>query len=244
MITYPRSTEPGKSPVLRLIGVGNAGVNIADRIAARSPIALETVAANSDRQSVSSSVAAAKVAIGPMATHGLGAGGDPDMALEAARESMQELKNCVAGADVVFLCAGLGGGTGSATVPVLAKLARESGAFVAAVVTSPFEFEGRRRAAQARQALVEIEPCARSRGWSSNGGRFPFRSPTCWPSSAVPGIAFSPAGNPPGRTVRRKPWRAPWAARSWTAGARSANAAASLSMSRARRRWASRKSPT
>jgi cell division protein FtsZ len=155
MITYPRSTEPGKSPVLRLIGVGNAGVNIADRIAARSPIALETVAANSDRQSVSSSVAASKVAIGPMATHGLGAGGDPDMALEAARESMQELKNCVAGADVVFLCAGLGGGTGSATVPVLAKLARESGAFVAAVVTSPFEFEGRRRAAQARQALVE-----------------------------------------------------------------------------------------
>jgi cell division protein FtsZ len=91
MITYPRRIEPGKNPVLRLVGVGNAGVNIADRIAMRAAIPLETVAANSDQQSVSASVASSKVAIGPMATHGLGAGGDPETALEAAKESLQDL---------------------------------------------------------------------------------------------------------------------------------------------------------
>jgi cell division protein FtsZ len=159
MITYPRRIEPGKNPVLRLVGVGNAGVNIADRIAMRAAIPLETVAANSDQQSVSASVASSKVAIGPMATHGLGAGGDPETALEAAKESQQDLKNCVAGADVVFLCAGLGGGTGSATIPHLAQFARSNGALVAAVVTSPFQFEGRRRAAQAQRALAEIGNC-------------------------------------------------------------------------------------
>jgi len=156
MITYPRRIEAGKNPVLRLIGVGNAGVNIADRIAMRSTISLETFAVNSDQQSVAASVASTKIAIGPLATHGLGAGGDPDTAIEAAKESMQELKTAVAGADVVFLCAGLGGGTGSATVPILANLARENGALVAAVVTSPFQFEGRRRTTQAQQALAEI----------------------------------------------------------------------------------------
>lgn len=111
MITYPRWLDrgTGKEPVLRLLGIGNAGVNIADRIAVRASLPLETVALNSDQQSLNASVASRKIALGPMTTHGLGAGGDPEMGLEAARESMSELRQSVDGADVIFLCAGLGG---------------------------------------------------------------------------------------------------------------------------------------
>jgi len=158
MITYPRWLErnTGKEPVLRLLGIGNAGVNIADRIAVRASLPLETVALNSDQHSLNASVASKKTALGPMTTHGLGAGGDPEMGLEAARESIGELRRAVDGADVVFLCAGLGGGTGSATTPQLAELARANGSLVIAVVTTPFHFEGRRRSRQAEEALQGI----------------------------------------------------------------------------------------
>jgi cell division protein FtsZ len=158
MITYPRWLDrgTGKEPVLRLLGIGNAGVNIADRIAVRASLPLETMALNSDQQSLNASVASRKTALGPMTTHGLGAGGDPEMALEAARESMSELRQSVEGADVVFLCAGLGGGTGSATTPQLAELARANGSLVIAVVTTPFQFEGRRRSQQAQEAMQGI----------------------------------------------------------------------------------------
>lgn len=158
MITYPRWLErdTGKEPVLRLLGIGNAGVNIADRIAVRASLPLETVALNSDQQSLNASVASQKTALGPMTTHGLGASGDPERGLEAARESMSEMRQSVQGADVVFLCAGLGGGTGSAVTPQLAELARSNGSLVIAVVTSPFQFEGRRRSQQARDAMQAI----------------------------------------------------------------------------------------
>jgi len=158
MITYPRWLDrgTGKEPVLRLLGIGNAGVNIADRIAVRASLPLETVALNSDQQSLNASVASRKTALGPMTTHGLGAGGDPERALEATRESMSELRQSLEGADVVFLCAGLGGGTGSATTPQLAELARANGSLVIAVVTTPFQFEGRRRSQQAQEAMQGI----------------------------------------------------------------------------------------
>ena len=158
MITYPRWLDrgTGKEPVLRLLGIGNAGVNIADRIAVRASLPLETVALNSDQQSLNASVASRKTALGPMTTHGLGAGGDPERALEATRESMSELRQSLEGADVVFLCAGLGGGTGSATTPQLAELARANGSLVIAVVTTPFHFEGRRRSQQAQEAMQGI----------------------------------------------------------------------------------------
>ena len=158
MITYPRWLDrgTGKEPVLRLLGIGNAGVNIADRIAVRASLPLETVALNSDQQSLNASVASRKIALGPMTTHGLGAGGDPEMGLEAARESMSELRQSVEGADVIFLCSGLGGGTGSAVAPQVAELARANGSLVIAVVTTPFQFEGRRRSQQAQEAMLGI----------------------------------------------------------------------------------------
>ena len=156
MSPYPRYEEPAKEAVIRLIGIGNAGVNITDRLAMRATLPIHTIALNSDQQSLTASVAAQKLVLGPMTTHGLGAGGDPERALDAARESLVELQQAVSGADVVILCAGLGGGTGSAVTPLLAKMAKEKGALVAVVVTSPFQFEGRRRTQQAKDSLSEI----------------------------------------------------------------------------------------
>ena len=156
MSPYPRYQEPAKEAVIRLIGIGNAGVNITDRLAMRAALPVHTVALNSDQQSLTASVAAQKLVLGPMTTHGLGAGGDPERAIDAARESLGELQQVVSGADVVILCGGLGGGTASAIVPLLAKMAKDKGALVSAVVTSPFQFEGRRRAQQAGESLAEL----------------------------------------------------------------------------------------
>lgn len=156
MSPYPRHQESGKTPVLRLVGIGNAGVRIADRIAARADLPLETVAMNSDQQSLNASSSPRKAAIGPMTTHGLGAGGDPERGLDAAKESPGILQEAISGADVLILCAGLGGGTGSAVAPILAKMGRDSGALVAVVATMPFQFEGRRRAQQAKESLEEL----------------------------------------------------------------------------------------
>ncbi len=156
MSPYPRHEEPAREAVIRLIGIGNAGVNIMDRLAIRASLPVEPIALNADQQSLNASVASQKIVLGPMTTHGLGAGGDPERALDAARESLGELRQAVSGGDVVILCAGLGGGTGSAVVPLLAKMAKENGSLVAAVVTSPFQFEGRRRSLQAKESLEEL----------------------------------------------------------------------------------------
>ena len=156
MSPYPRHEEPANEAVIRLIGIGNAGVNITDRLAVRAALPIHAIALNSDQQSLTASVAPQKLVLGPMTTHGLGAGGDPERALDAAKESLGELREAISGADVVIICAGLGGGTGSAVAPLLAKMAKENGSLVAAVVTSPFQFEGRRRAQQAKESLDEL----------------------------------------------------------------------------------------
>jgi len=156
MSPYPHHEEPAKEAVITLIGIGNAGVNITDRLAMRAALPIRTIALNSDQQSLTASVASKKLVLGPMTTHGLGAGGDPERAIDAAKESLGELQEAVSGSDVVILCAGLGGGTGSAVTPLLAKMAKEKGALVVGVVTSPFQFEGRRRSQQASESLVEL----------------------------------------------------------------------------------------
>ena len=156
MSPYPHHEEPAKEAAISLIGIGNAGVNITDRLAMRAALPIRTIALNSDQQSLTASVASKKLVLGPMTTHGLGAGGDPERAIDAAKESLGELQEAVSGSDVVILCAGLGGGTGSAVTPLLAKMAKEKGALVVAVVTSPFQFEGRRRSQQAAESLAEL----------------------------------------------------------------------------------------
>ena len=156
MISFPKYLDRSQTPVVRLVGLGNAGVNLADRITMAGGQGLETVAINSDQLSLTSSVAPVKVSLGPLTTRGLGAGGDPEIGLDAAKESFQEIEDALAGADIIFLCAGLGGGTASGAGGTVAAVAKQSGALLVAIVTSPFGFEGRRRASQAATAFQEI----------------------------------------------------------------------------------------
>lgn len=154
MIAYPRSdtsSEGSEPPSVRIIGLGNAGAQLADRLQMSGHD--DVVVMNTDAQSLLSSIAAKKVPLGQKTTYGLGAGGDPEVGLEAAQESRNDIRSAMEGAKIVFLCAGLGGGTASGAVPILAQAARETGAVVFSIVTSPFSFEGRRRSRQATDAI-------------------------------------------------------------------------------------------
>ena len=145
---------------IKIIGVGGAGANALDRIVLDGLEHAEMIAVNTDVQSLASSVATRRVQIGRAATRGLGAGGDPELGFGAANESVDELREVLQGARMVFICAGLGGGTGSGAAPFLAQVAREMGALVLAFATLPFAFEGKRRAAQAAEALAELQRVA------------------------------------------------------------------------------------
>ncbi|MEO6970730.1 MAG: cell division protein FtsZ [Chthoniobacterales bacterium] len=145
---------------IKIIGVGGAGANALDRIVLDGLDHADMIAVNTDVQSLASSVATQKVQIGRAATRGLGAGGDPELGFNAAHESADELREVMQGARMVFICAGLGGGTGSGAAPVLAHMARESGALVLVFATMPFAFEGKRRAAQAAEALGKMQRIA------------------------------------------------------------------------------------
>ena len=142
---------------IKIIGVGGAGTNVLDRIVLDGLEHAEMIAVSTDVQSLASSVATRKVQIGREATRGLGAGGDPELGFSAANESADELCEILQGARMVFICAGLGGGTGSGAAPTVAQMARETGALVLAFATLPFAFEGKRRAAQAAEALAELQ---------------------------------------------------------------------------------------
>ncbi len=142
---------------IKIVGVGGAGANALDRIVLDGMEHAEMIAVNTDVQSLASSVATEKVQIGRVATRGLGAGGDPELGFNAAQESADELRETLQGARMVFVCAGLGGGTGSGAAPYVAQMARESGALVLAFATLPFAFEGKRRTAQAMEALQELQ---------------------------------------------------------------------------------------
>src|SRR5256885_6476696 len=120
----------------------------------------DLIAINTDVQSLASSVAARKVQLGRACTRGLGTGGDPELGYQAAIESADEIRQAIAGARMIFICAGLGGGTGSGAAPYVAQLAREAGSLVVAFATLPFAFEGKRRGAQARDALARFNEIA------------------------------------------------------------------------------------
>ncbi|MGB8341104.1 MAG: cell division protein FtsZ [Chthoniobacterales bacterium] len=142
---------------IKIIGVGGAGANALDRIVLDGMEHAEMIAVNTDVQSLASSVATHKVQIGREVTRGLGAGGDPELGFNAAQESADELREAIQGARMVFVCAGLGGGTGSGAAPCVAQMARESSALVLTFATLPFAFEGKRRVAQAMEALQELQ---------------------------------------------------------------------------------------
>jgi cell division protein FtsZ len=145
---------------IKIVSVGGAGLNALDRIVLDGLENADVVAINTDVQSLSSSVAAHKVQLGRTVTRGLGAGGDPELGYQAAVESADEIREALMGARMIFICAGLGGGTGSGAAPYVAQLAQEAGALVLAFATLPFAFEGKRRNAQAREALDRFNQVA------------------------------------------------------------------------------------
>jgi cell division protein FtsZ len=153
---YGREETVSEPRKIRVIGVGGAGSNILDRAMLDGIDHVELTTANTDVQSLTGSIANQKIQLGRNLTRGLGSGGDPELGLAAAEESSEEIQSVVAGCDIVFVCAGLGGGTGSGAAPFIAKLAREVGALVLVLVTVPFTFEGRRRCAQAVASLQLI----------------------------------------------------------------------------------------
>ena len=140
--------------------MGGAGLNALDRIVLDGLERADVVAINTDVHSLTSSVATRKVQLGRSVSRGLGAGGDPDVGYQAALESADEIREALTDARVIFICAGLGGGTGSGAAPYIAQAAREAGALVIAFATLPFGFEGKRRNVQAREALVRLSEFA------------------------------------------------------------------------------------
>jgi cell division protein FtsZ len=129
---------------IKVVGVGGGGSNAIDRMIEAGLGGVEFVVANTDMQALTRSNAERKVQIGEDVTRGLGAGGNPEVGRQSAEESRQELKNILDGADMVFITAGMGGGTGTGAGPIIAEIAKELGALTIAVVTKPFRFEGRR----------------------------------------------------------------------------------------------------
>jgi cell division protein FtsZ len=136
-------------PVLRVVGVGGAGVNAVNRMVEAEVVGVEFIAINTDVQSLQQSTADITLHIGPQVTRGLGAGSDPDLGRAAAMEEYDKIKALLKGADMVFIAAGSGGGTGTGAAPIVARIAREIGALAVGIVTKPFGFEGSRRAAAA-----------------------------------------------------------------------------------------------
>src|SRR5437773_3658472 len=142
--------------VIKVVGVGGGGTNAVNRMVDAGLAGVEFIAVNTDAQALMMCDADVKIHIGSKATRGLGAGADPIVGHAAAQESRDELKESLKGADMVFVTAGEGGGTGTGGAPVVAELARELEALTVGVVTRPFSFEGRRRAQQAEQGIMDL----------------------------------------------------------------------------------------
>ncbi len=141
---------------IKVIGVGGCGCNAVNNMIAASLKGVDFLSCNTDIQTLKSSLSPSRVQIGTKLTRGLGAGGDPEMGKSAAQESEQEIRNSLEGADMVFITAGMGGGTGTGASPIVARIARDMGALTVGVVTKPFPFEGKRKMKQAETGEKEL----------------------------------------------------------------------------------------
>jgi len=148
--------ETRDSAKIKVIGLGGGGSNAINRMMEARFTGVEFIVANTDSQALRFSPAPLKIQIGARLTQGLGAGADPEVGKNAALEDREQIKKMLEGADMVFVTAGLGGGTGTGSAPIVAATAKELGILTVAVVTKPFAFEGRRRAQQAEQGLTEL----------------------------------------------------------------------------------------
>ncbi len=149
--------ELNQNADIRVIGVGGGGSNAVNRMISDDVQGITCYVANTDVQVLKSSPAENKLVLGNDATKGLGAGGNPEVGRKAAEESESEIREAVKGADMVFVTAGMGGGTGTGAAPLVAKLAKEEGALTIAVVTRPFTFEGKRRSKNAEEGIEELK---------------------------------------------------------------------------------------
>ena len=142
---------------IKVIGVGGGGNNAVNRMVADGVKGVDFYICNTDVQVMKNSPCDNKIVLGKETTKGLGAGGNPEYGRKAAEESEGEIRESVKGSDMVFITAGMGGGTGTGAAPLIAKIAKEEGALTVAVVTRPFTFEGRRRANNAKDGIEELK---------------------------------------------------------------------------------------
>ncbi len=142
---------------IKVVGVGGGGVNAVNRMIASGVKGVEFIAVNTDKQSLKKSTAPTRLVIGEKITNGFGAGSNPEIGKRAAEEAVNELKQLFKGADMIFVTAGMGGGTGTGALPVVAKVAHELDILTVGVVTTPFGFEGKRRMDQARAGIEEVK---------------------------------------------------------------------------------------
>jgi len=152
-MSFSEEIQPAK---IKVVGVGGGGCNAVNRMIRAKVEGVEFIAANTDLQALKLSQAPVKLQLGAKLTKGLGAGANPEIGRKAALEDTDKIIESLEGADMIFITAGLGGGTGSGAAPVVASLASELGALTVAVVTKPFAFEGKRRMMQAEQGLTEL----------------------------------------------------------------------------------------
>ena len=156
MSTFELEIDRSNSAKLKVIGCGGAGGNAVNRMIGAGLRGVEFIVANTDMQALAQSLAPTRIQIGVNTTRGLGSGGDPTTGRRSAEEDEAAISDAVTDADMVFITAGMGGGTGTGSAPVVARLARQAGALTVAVVTKPFMFEGRRRLRQADEGLAEL----------------------------------------------------------------------------------------
>ncbi len=151
------SQEAGYGANIKVIGVGGGGSNAVDRMIEEGIEGVQFVVTNTDTQALSASKAPNKLQLGPKLTKGLGAGSNPEIGEKAGEESQQTIQESLEGADLVFITAGMGGGTGNGAAPVIAKISREIGALTVGVVTRPFNFEGPKRARYAAEGIAKLK---------------------------------------------------------------------------------------
>ncbi|GKQ42846.1 cell division protein FtsZ [Companilactobacillus sp. RD055328] len=154
---YSLDSNNNTSAVIKVIGVGGGGGNAVNRMIKAGISGVEFIVANTDVQALEASAAERKIQIGPKLTRGLGAGANPEVGEKAAEESEQEIQEALQGADMIFVTAGMGGGTGTGAAPVVARIAKDSGALTVGVVTKPFMFEGQRKDRNATDGINRLK---------------------------------------------------------------------------------------
>ncbi|MCL2827816.1 MAG: cell division protein FtsZ [Oscillospiraceae bacterium] len=155
-MSFTQDTGPDNVVTIKVVGVGGAGNNVVNRMVDSGTKGIEFIAVNTDKQALAVSSANQKIQIGEKLTHGQGAGSNPEIGKKSAEESRNNVAKAFEDADMIFITAGMGGGTGTGAAPVVADIARESDILTVGVITRPFSFEGKRRANQAEEGIKEL----------------------------------------------------------------------------------------